>query len=56
MVAVVDSISGEVLADVAYDADLPEWVQSALVAGEVRLMVERAGGWATLTESQELAS
>lgn len=47
-VAVV-CISGEVLADVAYDAALPVWVQAKLEAGEVRLMVERDGRWENLT-------
>lgn len=47
-VAVV-CISGEVLADVAYDTVLPLWVQAQLETGEVRLMVERDGRWENLT-------
>jgi hypothetical protein len=50
-VAVVDRISGEVLADVAADAALDGWVQEGLERGGLKLMVERAGSWVTLTES-----
>ena len=49
-VAVV-CVSGEVLADVSYDAPLPAWVQEKLASGEVRLMISRPGArrWEHLT-------
>ena len=52
MVAVVDSISGEILEMVDYESELTQAVQAQLEAGEVRLMVERSGAWQTLTAAE----
>lgn len=51
-VAVVDSISGEILEMVAYEAELSSSVQAQLEAGEFRLMVERDGQFVTLTAAE----